>query len=133
MNRKLVTLTLAILLTVVVAATNLFAADCQKKIALTTTSAGFAIDASGTAEVRARGTEQRFRVSIDAAVPDGATFLVFANGSPAGSITIVLGIGELDLNNKNGNVLPTGVNPVCSIGAVEVKNGSGALVLQGNF
>lgn len=120
----------AMMLTMAVQA---FAADCQKKITLQATAAGAAIDASGTAEARARGRQQRFKVSMDAAVPDGTTFMVFANGQPAGTITIALGAGELDLNNNNGNTLPAGVNPVCSIDSVDVIDGTGTAVLQGNL
>ena len=109
-------------------------ADCQKKIALSPSGTGVQLDASGTAEIRARGTaDQRFKVSMDARVADGTTFAVFANGQLAGTITILLGDGELNLNNRNGNLLPAGTNPVCSIQSVEVKNGSGVTILSGNF
>lgn len=109
-------------------------ADCQNKITLSPSAAGVQIDASGTAEVRARGTaDQRFKVSIDARVADGTTFAVFANGQLAGTITIALGAGELDLNNHNGSVLPAGTDPVCSIASVEVRDGSGTVILSGSF
>jgi len=109
-------------------------ADCQKKLALSPSAAGVQIDASGTAEVRARGTaDQRFKVSIDARVPDGTTIAVFANGQLAGTITIALGAGELDLNNHNGKVLPAGTDPACSVTSVEVKDGGGTVILSGNF
>ncbi|MBI3780028.1 MAG: hypothetical protein HY278_03070 [candidate division NC10 bacterium] len=107
-------------------------ADCRKKISLAATSAGAAIDSSGTAEVRAQGAKQRFKVSMDARVADGTTFAVFANGQLAGVITIELGDGELELNNNNGKTLPDGVNPVCAISTVEVTDGSN-LILHGNF
>ncbi|MBI4524735.1 MAG: hypothetical protein HY695_13100 [Deltaproteobacteria bacterium] len=107
-------------------------ANCQKKIALTATAAGAALDISGTAEVRKRGAQQRFKVSMDAAVEDGATFVVFANNLPVGTITISLGDGELEVNNNNGKVLPAGVNPVCSIGPVVVVDGN-TVVLEGSF
>ncbi len=107
-----------------------FAADCRNRIALVATDAGVAIDASGTAEVRAQGTQQRFKVGMDARVADGTTFEVRVNGNSgagilgdlAGTITITLGVGELGLNNNNDATLPTGVDPVCSIGAVQVGN-----------
>jgi hypothetical protein len=107
------------------------AADCQKKIALTST--GIAPDASGGAKVRARRVKQSFSVEAEANVPDGATYMVFANGQPAGMITMVLGEGELELNNNNGKVLPAGVDPVCSITSVVVVDSTGATVLEGSF
>ena len=108
-------------------------ADCRQKIALDVQPAGFTLDVSGTAEKRADGTQQRFKVSMDAGVPNGTTFSVYVGGNPAGTITISLGAGELDLNNNNGATLPTGVDPVCNIGRVEVRNGTGGVVLSGNF
>ena len=106
-------------------------ADCRKKIALTTESAGFAVDASGSAEVRASGNQQRFKVSIDSNVD--ATYAVVVGGSIVGTITTVLGQGELELNNNNGKTLPAAVNPVCGVGSFSVINGSGAAVLNGTF
>src|SRR5262252_715508 len=115
-------------------------ADCRAKINLNVGPAGLGLDVSGTAEKRAQGTQQRFKVSMDARVPNGTTYNVFvfsptsaANGSPAGSIIITLGAGELSLDNNNGATLPTGVDPVCNIGRVEVRNGAGGVVLSGNF
>lgn len=105
----------------------------RKQITLFVLPAGSQIDASGTAEVRVSGTKQSFKVSMDARVADGTTFAVYANGNLAGTITIVLGAGELDLNNNNGNVLPAGVDPVSGIKSVEVKDGNGTLILSGSF
>ncbi len=104
------------------------AADCRKKIDLSST--GAVADVSGTAEVRAQGAQQRFKVSIDA--PDGM-YAVYANGLFAGPIKVVLGNGELDINNNNGKTLPAGVDPVCSITSVRVDNAGGTSVLTGAF
>ena len=123
---------LAVLLFAALAAPSALA-DCRHKASLGITAAGAAIDSSGTAEVRAQGTRQRLKVSIDARVPDGTTFLVFANGMPAGSLTIELGAGELDINNANGKVLPAGVSPVCGIKSVQVLDGTGVAILEGSF
>ncbi len=132
MTKKMVSLAVAaVLLTLTMTGSAL--ASCQTKVALSITAAGAAIDASGTAEARAQGSRQRFRVSIDARVADGTTFLVYANGSLAGAITIQLGSGELDLSNADGKALPPGVSPVCGIGTVQVSDGAGTVVLQGNF
>ena len=117
-------------------ATRVTAADCQTRIALTPTTAGRAIDASGRAEVRSRdgGARQDFKLRMDAAVADGTTFRVFANGRPAGTLTIVLGNGELEVNNDNGQTLPAGLDPVCSIGPVLVTNATGTVaILFGSF
>ena len=108
-------------------------ADCRKKVNLTPTGAGISKDISGTAEVRAQGTAQKFKLSMDAAVKNGAIFMVMSNGQLAGTITIQLGSGELDLNTKDGDKLPPGVNPVCSISSVSVSTSSGVAVLQGSF
>lgn len=107
------------------------AADCRKRISLTSTHA--ALDASGKAKVRARRAKQSFNVEAEANAPDGTTYLVFANGQPAGTITLALGEGELELNNNNGKVLPAGVDPVCSITDVQVVDTAGTVVLQGSF
>lgn len=133
MLKKQITVAL-VALAMVFSMASLALADCQNRIALFASAKGAQIGASGTAEVRARGTaDQRFKVSIDAAVADGTTFAVFANGQLAGTITIALGAGELDLNNRNGNVLPAGTDPVCSIMSVEVRDGSGTTILNGSF
>lgn len=132
MTKKNLALTLVALALTLTGASAL-AADCQHKAALNITAAGAAIDASGTAEVRARGERQRFKVSMDARVPDGTTFAVFANSSLAGTITIVLGDGELDLSNADGKTLPAGVNPVCGIHSIQVQDGNGTSVLDGSF
>ncbi len=130
-NRITVALAAAALLLTAVATQA--GSDFRNRITLFATAAGAQIDASGTAEVRASGTQQRFKVSMDARVADGTTFAVFANGNLAGTITIVLGAGELDLNNNNGNILPAGVDPVSGVKSVEVKDGSGTLILSGSF
>ena len=122
-------------------------ADCRSRIELAASPIAQANDISGKAEVRAEGARQRFKVSVDARVPDGTTFAVFTNGALAGSITIALGDGELELssitiplangelelNNANEQTLPAGVSPVCSIQSVEVKAGDGTVLLSGNF
>jgi len=108
-------------------------ADCRKKINLVPTGAGISKDISGTAEVRQQGTAQKFKVSMDAAVRNGAIFVVKSNGQLAGTLTIQLGSGELDLNTKDGDTLPPGVNPVCSISTLSVSSSSGVTVLNGSF
>jgi|SRR5262245_64026360 len=108
-------------------------ADCRQKIALDVQPAGFTLDVSGTAEKRADGTQQRFKVSMDARVKNGTTFSVYVGANLVGTITIRLGAGELDLDNHNGATMPAGTDPVCGISSVEVRNGDGHAVLSGNF
>ena len=113
------------------------AGGCAKKINLVASPAGKAIAARGTAAVRTAAkigfVQQNFEVSMRAAVADGTTFMVFANGLPAGTITIVLGNGVLSLDNEPPNVLPAGVDPVCSIGPVVVTDAAGNTILSGSF
>ena len=130
MQKRGITALLALALGVAMAAPAW--ADCRNNSALSITPAGAAIDASGTVDVRGEGTRQRFKVSIDARVADGTTFEVFVNSQLAGTITIALGAGELDLNNQNGAVLPIGVDPVCSVSSVDVM-ANGAAILQATF
>jgi len=108
-------------------------ADCRRKISLIPSSVGIATDSSGAAEVRAQGSQQRFKLSMDARVADGTLYVVRANGMAVGTITVTLGDGELDLNNNNGKVLPAGLNPVCSVGQLSVTDAAGNSVLSGSF
>ncbi len=131
MFRKKLVVSLAVLALVLAVATHA-SADCRNKITLNATAAGAGIGAIGTSEVRALRGSERFKAQVEAPVPDGTTFAVFADGQLAGTLTIVLGVGELDLNSNNGP-LPTGVSPVCGIKTVEIKDGAGTLILSGNF
>ena len=110
-------------------------ADCRQKITLTST--GVARDASGTAEKRADGTNQRFKVSIDAAVPDGTTYGVVVNNKKfVGALTIRMGDGELEIENNQGKPDPAVTDPICSItsvAVVEVNNGTIRPILYGSF
>ena len=110
-----------------------FGGDCQKKTEMRPTGAGMARDISGKAEVRARGQRQRFKLSMDARVPDGTTFVVWVNGSAVGTATVDFGDAELELDNGDGAVLPIPLADVCTVGMVTVTDGSGQPVLQGNF
>jgi hypothetical protein len=112
-------------------------ADCDKQINLSPSAAGTAIGARGRARVRARfrpgRVQQDFRVEMDAVVPDGTTFLVFANGQPAGTITIAFRVGTLVVATDGGNTLPAGLDPVCAIRPVIVTDGAGTTILSGSF
>jgi len=108
-------------------------ADCRNRSQLGITAAGAAIDSSGQFEARAQGADQSFRVSIDARVADGTVFEVFVNSQLAGTITIALGVGQLDLDNKDGAVLPLGVDPVCGVTTVAVATPGGDVILEGSL
>jgi len=103
----------------------------QSRFALTPTTAGAEIDASGRIEVRSYGGEQHFEAGMDAAVADGTTFIVLANGQPAGTITLADGGGDLHVTTLDG-VLPSGVTPLGSLSSVEVIDGGGTVLLVGH-
>jgi len=113
-------------------------ADCAKSIRLAVSPAGKAIAADGRARVRAQTraagfVKQDLVVEMSAAVPNGTTFMVFANAQPVGTITIVFGVGRLVVNNDGANVLPAGANPVCAISSIIVTDGAGNTILSGTF
>ena len=133
------TLTAATLgLAMMLGAATYASADCQKSIRLVASPAGKAIAADGRARVRAQTrtptfVKQDLTVEMTAVVPNGTTFMVFANGQPMGTITIVFNVGRLVVNNEAPNVLPAGADPVCSIGPVIVTDGAGNTILSGSF
>ena len=113
------------------------AGGCAKAINLKASPAGQAVAATGKARVRAIPNagflNQDFVVEMAALVPDGTTFMVFANNQPAGTITIALGHGALSVTNVPPSVLPAGTDPVCSIIPVAVTDGLGNTILKGSF
>ncbi len=133
MLQKYAARTSALLAAGALVAGQMFAGECRKKIPLQATPLGASLDTSGSAEVRARGERQRFKVSMDARVPDGTTFIVKANGLTVDVIRIDFGDGELELDSGDGAVLPRELGDVCTIGMVTVEDGSGQVILQGNF
>lgn len=88
-----------------------------------------AIDAGGHAVIRAQGSRQRFQVEVEAMVPDGTTFMVFADDNLAGTVTLQMGEGELELDTEDAD-LPDGLNPVTAIRSVTVKDANGVPILQ---
>ena len=89
------------------------AADCRERTSLSPPSDGESVDAIGRAQVQSNdsGERQTFTVEVDVDVPEGTPLFVFANGDR----------------------LPSGVDPVCSIGPVLVTDADGATVLTGSF
>ena len=72
-------------------------------------------------------------MEVDVDVPDGTPLFVFANGEPAGMITFIAGSATLELSNANGAGLPSGLDPVCSIGPIWVTDADGTTLLAGTF
>ncbi len=105
--------------------------DNAARHSLMTTSAGQSVRASGFWETRVRGDRERFKVEIDANMPDGATFLVLVNSLAAGSIVLKLHEGELELDTNDNKVLPEGVRPVGAIRSVQVLAPDGTVILEG--
>ena len=93
------------------------------------TAAGIAIDATGRVEIRARGGEHHFEVGMDAALADGASFTVRANGRPAGTMRLASGAGNLHLRDL-AHIVPAGRDPVRSVRTVEIRNSDGIVVLE---
>ena len=109
------------------------AADCRERISLSPPSEGESIDGAGRAEITSNGSQQAFTVEVDIDVPDGTPLFVFANGEPAGMITFIPGVAMLELSNASGARLPSGLDPVCSIGPVWVTDADGTTLLTGSF
>lgn len=110
----------------------------ERRISLSASDAGAAIDASGHARYRVRGSKQDFKVEVEARVASGTKFTVYVvnNGATvkAGTITINrFGEGEIELKNYDRKRLPAGVAPVNTITQVIVKNSAGAVIVSGSF
>jgi len=99
---------------------------------LTATADGAAINAEGNAEARQVRGRERLKVQVRAGVADGTTFIAFADGQVAGTLTTALGFAELELDTEDGS-LPPGFRPVCSLSTVEVTDEAGILILFGSF
>ena len=109
------------------------AADCRERIRLSPPSENESVDGIGRAEIRANDSQQTLTVEVDVDVPDGTPLFVFANGEPAGMITFIRGSATLELSNANGAGLPSGLDPVCSIGPIWVTDADGTTLLAGSF
>jgi len=110
-------------------------ADCRDRITLSPTPDGEQYAAAGRAALQSIDSpaRQSFRVEVGADVPDGTLLYVFANGQPAGLVSITQGVGVLDLSNANGGPFPIEVDPVCSLGPVWVTDAGGTTLLEGSF
>ncbi|MEA2513038.1 MAG: hypothetical protein QOJ59_2525 [Thermomicrobiales bacterium] len=140
MFRKVMTAVFVLAMALIVVAPGVEAKSSrvERRIALTATAAGRAIDASGHARFRVDGSKQSLKVEVEARVPAGTRFTVYVtNGGTtvkAGTITITsLGEGELELKNYDGKRLPASVAPVNKITKVTVKNAKGTVIVSGSF
>ena len=114
-------------------------ADCLEAISLSPPSEAEQLAVIGGAEVRSQtageraGEQQAFTVAVGLNVPDGTSLFVFANGEPAGTMTVAGGVARLELSNADGTRLPAGVDPVCGIGPVWITDADGTTLLAGSF
>jgi len=110
-------------------------ADCRDRISLSPTPDGEEFAATGRAAIQSIDSpaRQSFRVEVGVDVPDGTLLYVFANGQPAGLMSIALGVGTLDLSNAGGEPFPIEVDPVCSLGPIWVTDAGGTTLLEGSF
>src|SRR5579883_3252222 len=100
------------------------------RVTFAATDAGKAIGASGSADLRAQGSEQRLKIEMEANVPDGTMFTLAANNLPVGAITMRLGEGEFE--GENGQTLAGGLLPA-SITSIAITDSTSAVVLQAQF
>jgi hypothetical protein len=68
---------------------------------------------SGSARFRSRGTSSNFSVEVeDVNLPDGTklnvTLMRGTTVIPAGSLTLALRLGEIDVNTNDGDIVPQG-------------------------
>lgn len=104
----------------------------RARVSLAATDAGNAIGATGHADLRAQGNEQRLSVEMEANVPDGTVFTLTANNIPIGTITIQLGEGEFEFEQESGQTLTGGLLPA-AITSLALTDSSNAAVLQAQF
>ena len=106
-------------------------AECHKKMELKST--GRVAEVSGEADVRSNDSLQRFKITTDAKVADGTTYVLYVNGLAAGTVTFLLNTGEAEFNNNNGGVMPNGAESVCSVSTVELRDANNLPVVLGAF
>ncbi len=105
--------------------------DERKRADLMATPAGLMIDAHATVETRVQGQRQRFKIEVEADVPDNTEFRVLANGMGLGNLMIRFDEAEFELDENA--TLPAGLNSVSDIKTVAVVASDGTVVLQINF
>jgi hypothetical protein len=84
----------------------------------------------GHAESRAAGTQRQLNVEVEKVnMADGSVLIVKVGSAAVGMLTLKLGHGEVDLNTKNGALLPA----VQKGTVVTVVTAAGAVVESGTF
>ena len=133
--RAVMSLLLAVLFVVLALPPDVAVADCRDRISLSPTPDGKEFAATGRAAIQSKDTaaRQSFTVEVGVDVPDGTLLYVFANGQPAGLMSVALGVATLELSNANGAPFPIEVDPVCSLGPIWVTDEGGTTLLEGSF
>ena len=104
-----------------------------KKVNLAATAAAPA-GGKGEMELRVRGVEERFKVEVEANVPDGTAWSVFVNGLPAPLGTLTLKLQRAELQLETGATLPAGLASLSQITTVSVTAADGVTVpFNGTF
>ena len=93
---------------------------------------GAAVQASGNVDVRTQGSRQRLKVELEAQVPDGIMFRVFANGVELDIMRSTRGHAELEIELEDGKMLPGGMTPT-SISSVKITDVNKMTVLEAQF
>ena len=104
----------------------------RKRLQLTPSAAGKAINAEGHADLRSGGTDTRLKVEVEGSVPDGTVWTVLANGNlKLGTITLRLMEAELHLDGAA--LAQAGITDASSIASIQVNDAGGNQVLAGSF
>jgi len=99
----------------------------KTEAALTPASpAATAAGAAGSVELRSQGVQQELHIKVDAAVADGTTWQVFANGIPIGTLKFRLGAAELKIESEDP--LPAGLGSLAAISTVSISDGTSNLL-----
>jgi hypothetical protein len=104
----------------------------RKKLTLTPTAVGTSVNAEGEADLRSAGSETRLKVEVEANVPDGTVWTVFANGAlPLG--TAAFQLMEAEFHFDTAALAQAGVTDASTIASIQVADERGNQVLTGTF
>jgi hypothetical protein len=99
----------------------------KTEAALTAVSAAAtSVAAAGSVELRSQGVQQELHIRVDAAVADGTTWAVFANGIQIGTLKFRLGAAELKMESEDA--LPAGLGSLAAISTVNITDGTSTLL-----
>ena len=85
--------------------------------------------ASGKAKFEQRSDRTRFSAEVEDISTDGTGFTVTVNGSTVGTLNVVGGIGDLNLDTRDGQTVPD----MSAGDTVEVTGPDGTLILTGTL